>query len=183
MQVAHRSHVIKMLDGDEIRRIVKKHKPDYIVPEIEAIRTEARLEMQREVARYQREQKLTAWAQDATSPRMDRPKALPVEPQTLTSFVLALDALSTDLTAQFQGIIGRILTNDLIDFSEAGSEGGAETQDVAAQWQAAIAAKRASGLNASAAIDAVRREQPDLYRAYNDSGATVVRKPTPKGGR
>ena len=39
MQVAHRSHVIKMLDGAEIRRIVELEKPHFIVPEIEAIHT------------------------------------------------------------------------------------------------------------------------------------------------
>ena len=40
MQVAHSFEVINMLDGAELDRIVAKHKPDYIVPEIEAIRTE-----------------------------------------------------------------------------------------------------------------------------------------------
>ena len=40
MQVAHGYEVINMLDGDELDRIVAKHKPDFIVPEIEAIRTE-----------------------------------------------------------------------------------------------------------------------------------------------
>lgn len=40
MQVAHRFEVINMLDGVELDRIVAKHKPDFIVPEIEAIRTE-----------------------------------------------------------------------------------------------------------------------------------------------
>lgn len=40
MQVAHESEVINMLDGAELDRIVAKHRPDYIVPEIEAIRTE-----------------------------------------------------------------------------------------------------------------------------------------------
>jgi len=39
-QVAHEREVIDMLDGRELDRIVKKHKPDIIVPEIEAIRTE-----------------------------------------------------------------------------------------------------------------------------------------------
>lgn len=39
MQVAHRSHVIRMLDGDELRRIVALEKPHFIVPEIEAIHT------------------------------------------------------------------------------------------------------------------------------------------------
>ncbi|MFN5912702.1 MAG: formate-dependent phosphoribosylglycinamide formyltransferase, partial [Bacteroidota bacterium] len=40
MQVAHEFEVINMLDGAELDRIVAKHNPDVIVPEIEAIRTE-----------------------------------------------------------------------------------------------------------------------------------------------
>ncbi len=40
MQVAHAFEVINMLDGAELNRIVAKHQPDFIVPEIEAIRTE-----------------------------------------------------------------------------------------------------------------------------------------------
>lgn len=40
MQVAHEFEVINMLDGDALDRIVAKHKPDLVVPEIEAIRTE-----------------------------------------------------------------------------------------------------------------------------------------------
>tara|TARA_B100001093_G_scaffold164655_1_gene157127 strand:+ start:1665 stop:2822 length:1158 start_codon:yes stop_codon:yes gene_type:complete len=40
MQVAHHWEVIDMLDGDALDRLVQKHQPDLIVPEIEAIRTE-----------------------------------------------------------------------------------------------------------------------------------------------
>ena len=40
MQLAHDFEVINMLDGSELDRIVDKHKPDFIVPEIEAIRTD-----------------------------------------------------------------------------------------------------------------------------------------------
>ena len=40
MQVAHESEVINMLDGDELDKIVEKHHPDFIVPEVESIRTE-----------------------------------------------------------------------------------------------------------------------------------------------
>ncbi|MCR8915321.1 formate-dependent phosphoribosylglycinamide formyltransferase [Marinobacter panjinensis] len=39
MQVAHRSHVVDMLDGKALRRIIEAEKPDLIVPEIEAIAT------------------------------------------------------------------------------------------------------------------------------------------------
>ncbi len=40
MQVAHEFAVINMLDGEALDALVAKHQPDYIVPEIEAIRTE-----------------------------------------------------------------------------------------------------------------------------------------------
>lgn len=46
MQVAHRSHVISMLDGDALRAIVEQEKPDLIVPEIEAIATDTLAELE-----------------------------------------------------------------------------------------------------------------------------------------
>ena len=39
MQVAHRSHVIDMLDGEAVRQLIEQEKPHYVVPEIEAIAT------------------------------------------------------------------------------------------------------------------------------------------------
>ncbi|MDG2411838.1 MAG: NAD-dependent epimerase/dehydratase family protein, partial [Halioglobus sp.] len=40
MQVAHRCHVINMLDGDALRAVIEREKPDLVVPEIEAIATD-----------------------------------------------------------------------------------------------------------------------------------------------
>ena len=40
MQLADEREIFSMLDGDTLRAVVEKHRPDYIVPEIEAIRTE-----------------------------------------------------------------------------------------------------------------------------------------------
>ncbi|MGB9429186.1 MAG: formate-dependent phosphoribosylglycinamide formyltransferase [Gammaproteobacteria bacterium] len=48
MQVAHRAHVINMLDGVEVRRVVELEKPHYIVPELEAIATPTLLELEKE---------------------------------------------------------------------------------------------------------------------------------------
>ncbi len=48
MQVAHRSHVLSMLDGAELRRIIELEKPDLIVPEIEAIATDTLAELEGE---------------------------------------------------------------------------------------------------------------------------------------
>jgi phosphoribosylglycinamide formyltransferase 2 len=40
MQVADENEVISMLSGEDLERVVTKYQPDYIIPEIEAIRTE-----------------------------------------------------------------------------------------------------------------------------------------------
>ncbi|MBB1087348.1 formate-dependent phosphoribosylglycinamide formyltransferase [Lysobacter sp. SG-8] len=50
MQVAHRSHVIDMLDGQAIRALVASERPQLIVPEIEAIHTRTLVELEREFA-------------------------------------------------------------------------------------------------------------------------------------
>ncbi|MGK9173029.1 formate-dependent phosphoribosylglycinamide formyltransferase [Yokenella regensburgei] len=46
MQIAHRSHVINMLDGDALKAVVAQEKPHYIVPEIEAIATDMLIELE-----------------------------------------------------------------------------------------------------------------------------------------
>lgn len=48
MQVAHRSYVIDMLDPAALREVVEKEKPDYIVPEVEAIATGELLKLEEE---------------------------------------------------------------------------------------------------------------------------------------
>jgi len=48
MQVAHRAYVINMLDGAALRKIAEDEKPDYIVPEIEAIATDTLLALESE---------------------------------------------------------------------------------------------------------------------------------------
>ncbi|MCD9523759.1 formate-dependent phosphoribosylglycinamide formyltransferase [Photobacterium carnosum] len=46
MQVAHRSHVIDMLDGDALKRIIALEQPHFVVPEIEAIATDTLVELE-----------------------------------------------------------------------------------------------------------------------------------------
>ncbi|WP_194435097.1 formate-dependent phosphoribosylglycinamide formyltransferase [Vibrio fluminensis] len=46
MQVAHRSYVLDMLDGDALADIIAKEKPAYVVPEIEAIATSKLVELE-----------------------------------------------------------------------------------------------------------------------------------------
>ncbi len=48
MQIAHRSHVIDMLDGKALRALIELEKPDLVVPEIEAIHTPTLIELEKE---------------------------------------------------------------------------------------------------------------------------------------
>jgi len=48
MQVAHRSHVIDMLDGAALRAVIEEENPDLVVPEIEAIHTPTLVEMEKQ---------------------------------------------------------------------------------------------------------------------------------------
>ena len=48
MQVAHRSYVLSMLDGERLREIIEAEKPDYIIPEVEAIATPTLVALEKE---------------------------------------------------------------------------------------------------------------------------------------
>ncbi len=50
MQVAHRSHVLDMLDGAAVRALVERERPHLVVPEIEAIHTDTLVEIERAFA-------------------------------------------------------------------------------------------------------------------------------------
>jgi phosphoribosylglycinamide formyltransferase 2 len=47
MQVAHRSHVIDMLDGAAVRELIERERPHIVVPEIEAIHTQTLVDLER----------------------------------------------------------------------------------------------------------------------------------------
>ena len=48
MQVAHRSYVVNMLDGEAIKAIIEKERPDHIIPEVEAIATPMLVKLEEE---------------------------------------------------------------------------------------------------------------------------------------
>lgn len=48
MHVAHKSHVLSMLDGETLKKVIKEENPDYIIPEIEAIATDKLVELEAE---------------------------------------------------------------------------------------------------------------------------------------
>ena len=48
MHIAHKSHVLSMLDGEALKAVIKEESPDYIIPEIEAIATDKLVELENE---------------------------------------------------------------------------------------------------------------------------------------
>lgn len=48
MQVAHRSHVLSMLNGKKLREVIETERPDYIIPEVEAIATDTLVALEKE---------------------------------------------------------------------------------------------------------------------------------------
>ena len=48
MQVAHRSHVINMLDGDALEAVIRRERPAFILPEVEAIATARLVELEQQ---------------------------------------------------------------------------------------------------------------------------------------
>ena len=48
MQIAHRSHVLSMLDGAKLREVIEAERPDYIIPEVEAIATDTLVALEKE---------------------------------------------------------------------------------------------------------------------------------------
>ncbi len=48
MQIAHRSHVLSMLDGAKLREVIEQERPDYIIPEVEAIATDTLVALEKE---------------------------------------------------------------------------------------------------------------------------------------
>ena len=48
MHIAHRNHVLSMLDGEALKAVIKEENPDFIIPEIEAIATDKLVELEAE---------------------------------------------------------------------------------------------------------------------------------------
>jgi capsid assembly protease len=143
----------------------------------EAAFQRAQQEFERRIADMEQRRQIEAFAQDATTATLRRQHALSCSADDLTALLMETP---TGVRGKWQALLTRTLETGFVDFSEVGSEGGAqEERDIAQEWQAAVQKRRDAGMNQSTAIEAVKREQPDLFRAYNASGATVSR----KGGR
>jgi phosphoribosylglycinamide formyltransferase 2 len=133
MQVAHRSHVISMLDREALRRVVAQEQPDLIVPEIEAIDTAFLLELE------QGGQRVIPTAR-ATNLTMNREgiRRLAAEELGLPTATYAFAGTAAELHAAAAAIGFPCVVKPIMSSSGKGQSVVKSAAEVAAAWQYAM---------------------------------------------
>ena len=140
MQVADAREVIDMLDGKAVRRVVRKHRPDFVVPEIEAIRTEALLAIEKAGTTVVP----SALAAHLTMNR-DAIRSLAAEELGLPTarYAYATDAASLERAVLGPGGIGLpCVVKPVMSSSGKGQSVARTRADLARAWRFAIAGMR-----------------------------------------
>ncbi len=139
MQVAHRHHVIDMLDGDALERVIRAERPHYILPEVEAIATQRLVELEAQgwcVAPSARAARLT----------MDREGIRRLAAEELGLATSRYEFAGSD--AECRAAIGRIglpcVVKPVMSSSGKGQLVVRSEADAAIAWQTAVAGARAA---------------------------------------
>ncbi|WLT37105.1 phosphoribosylglycinamide formyltransferase 2 [Synechocystis sp. B12] len=137
MQVAQVAEVISMLDGDALEAVVKKYQPDWIVPEVEAIRTEKLLELEAQGYR------VIPTAQ-ATNLTMNRDRIRELAAQQLGVRTARYDYATSlaELEQVSQAIGFPNVVKPVMSSSGKGQSVVNNADEVAQAWQGAIAGAR-----------------------------------------
>lgn len=138
MQVAHRSHVISMLDDQALREVIEAEQPDYIVPEIEAIATPTLVALEGEGYRV-------IPTAEATRLTMDREGIRRLAAETLglpTSAYKFADTLE-DYRAAVAAVGMPCVIKPVMSSSGKGQSLLRDTADIDAAWEYAQAGGRA----------------------------------------
>ncbi len=137
MQVAQVAEVISMLDGDALGAVVEKYQPDWIVPEVEAIRTEKLLELEAQGYR------VIPTAQ-ATNLTMNRDRIRELAAQKLGVRTARYDYATSlaELEQVSQAIGFPNVVKPVMSSSGKGQSVVHRAEEVAQAWQAAIAGAR-----------------------------------------
>lgn len=119
-------------------------------------------------AEQEQRQKMTVWAQNATTATLQRQHALSCTADELTNLLAETPAAPR---AKWQALLDSTLANGFVSFEEIGSSGGSDSErDAKAEWSQKVNAKVAGGMAKSKAIEALMKEEPDLYNAYKTGG-------------
>ena len=130
MQVADEKEVIDMLDGDALRRIVDRHHPDFIVPEIEAIRTEKLIEFEEEGITVVPSAKAVNYTMDRKAIRDLAAKKLGLK---TANYRYAANAEELNAAVEIIGI--PCVVKPLMSSSGKGQSTIKNTEDIAKAWK------------------------------------------------
>ncbi len=138
-QVAHRAHVIDMTDGEAIRELVRRERPRLIVPEIEAIATDALVAIEQEGLA---EVIPTARAAQLTMNREGVRRLAAERLELLTSRYAFVESLN-ELKAAIDGVIGYpCVVKPVMSSSGKGQSVVNDPGEVVAAWEYALAGGR-----------------------------------------
>ena len=140
MQVAHRSHVFSMLDGAALRQVVAQERPDLIVPEIEAIATDALVELESHGQRVVP----TARAARLTMNR-EGIRRLAAEDLGLPTSPYRFVATEAECLAAAQALAFPCVLKPLMSSSGKGQSVIKTPEQVASAWRYAMEGARAGG--------------------------------------
>ena len=144
MQVAHRSHVLDMLDGGAVRALIALERPHLIVPEIEAIHTQTLVELEREFHARGSDVRVIPTARAARL-TMDREGIRRLAAETLglpTSPYRFVDTLE-DYRAAVEAVGLPCVVKPVMSSSGKGQSLVRSAQDVDAAWEYAQTGGRA----------------------------------------
>ena len=140
MQVAHRSHVINMLDGEALRGVIEAERPDLVVPEIEAIATDELVALESEGVRV-------IPTANAARLTMDREGIRNLAAHTLgvrtSPFVFA--DTHADYLAGVETVGLPCVVKPVMSSSGKGQSTVRHQQDIDAAWQTALEGARGAG--------------------------------------
>lgn len=140
MQVAHRSHVINMLDGDALAAVINEENPDMVVPEIEAIATQRLLQLEADGLRVIPTARATRLTMDREGIRRLAAETLGIK---TSPYLFAADRQEYDAAIAEIGL--PCVIKPVMSSSGKGQSLVSDEKDVTAAWEYAKAGARGQG--------------------------------------
>lgn len=140
MQVADASEVIAMTDAEALKAVVRRHQPDLVIPEIEALAVDALAELEAEGITVIPTARATA-----VTMNRDRIRDLAAAELGLRTARFAYATSADELAAAAQPLGWPVVVKPVMSSSGKGQSVVHGPDDIAAAWEAALAGARGAG--------------------------------------
>ncbi len=140
MQVADVAEVIAMTDADALKAVVRRHKPDLLIPEIEALAVDALAELEEEGQRVIPTARATA-----VTMNRDRIRNLAAQELGLRTARYAYADSAAELAAAAEPLGWPVVVKPVMSSSGKGQSLVQDAAGIDAAWQAALAGARGAG--------------------------------------